>query len=234
MRILYNNELENATISATNEDSSYPVENITHRFLEKIFKPTGPSVVTIEFNMDTALSCIAVGFQNAATGTYTLKDSVGSTVLTGSLALTYETDMTYFTETTCRSLELSFTGTDYYIGGVSAGVPIEIDYWNVNPRQDKPNLDSITRLRGGQTTGYRSASYLRYRATVGDLPEATKREMFDMIDVVGNWKPHYFDMYEDAHEYGRPIHCIFLGDNQYVRDSLAMDWSTTLVYEETR
>lgn len=236
MRLLYENKLENATLTASAELSAYPIDNVTNRFLEKIYKPGDTSTtVTILFSMDTDISAVAVGFQSASSGTYTLKNSGGTTLLTGSISLTYETDITYFTETTCRSIELAFTGTiDMYIGGISAGVYLDLPGININPRIDYYTRDESVIVRGGQTTGYQTAPLFRYRATLGIITLDQRKGLESMTDTVGNYKPFYGDLYETAHDVARPIYCLCKGNGQFNRDSRANDYSTTIVLEEVR
>jgi hypothetical protein len=236
MKILYKNELENASLSATNENTSYPVANLTDRFLEKIFKSSSTSsVVTITFPVNTNISAIALGLIGATNGTYTLKNSAGTSVLNGSLSMAYTTDITYFTETACRSIELTFNGaSEFSMGGVSAGVPINISYWNINPRFDYYTRDEINIVTRGQSLGYQSAPLLRYRTTVAEISTALRTQLWAMTDYVGNFKPFYVDIYEDAHDEIRPIYCLFNGDGQYVRDSFAKDYSTSLIFEEVK
>jgi len=236
MKILYKNELENASLAVTNEDTAYPIENVIDRSLEKIFKTDFTScLVTITFPVDTAISSIAVGYQTATSGGYDLLDDIGASVLSGSLSLSESTDMTHITETSCRTLELTFTGPEgFYIGGISAGVPIDIEYWNVNPRFDYYTRDETNIVRRGQSLGFQTAPLLRYRATVADINKTLKNQLWAMTDYVGTWKPFYVDIYKDAHDDIRPIYCLFKGDGQFVRDSFAKDYSTTLVFEEVK
>ena len=232
MRILYKNELFNATLTATSENTAYPVENVIDPFLEKVFRPASATAVTILFPKDTLVSCIAVGLQTVDFGAYLLKDSGGSSLLSGALALNESTDMTYFAETSCRSIHLSFAGAGIQIGGISAGVPIEVEHWNVNPRFDYYTRDKNTITRGGQSIGYKTAPLLRYRATLGAASLSLRNELWAMTTEVGSSTPIYFDLYELDHTVTRPIYCIFKGDGKYVRDSRSQDFSTTLVFEE--
>ena len=61
MRVLYENYLDNATLSATNENPAYPVENIIDFYLEKPFKSIGNSSV-ITCNLDTVKTINSVGY----------------------------------------------------------------------------------------------------------------------------------------------------------------------------
>jgi hypothetical protein len=65
MRILYDNLIADATLSATNEDPAFPIDNITNRSLLRVFRATGTlSTVTITITPAT-LSSIFVQYTNA-------------------------------------------------------------------------------------------------------------------------------------------------------------------------
>jgi hypothetical protein len=236
MKILYDNKAINASLSATNPDDSFPIQNIVDRFLEKRFQSiTTSTVITILFSMDTDISCISLGYHNLSAATYELKNSAGASLLTGSLVIAYDTDMTYFTETTCRSVELTLTSlTTLYIGGVGVGTTLDIDYINTNPRIDYSPRDTKTIYRGGQATTIRTKPIFNYRVTVGDISRSLLGKIYDMIDTVGQWQPVYFDIYELNHAEQRPIYGLLGGDNQFVRDSYSQDYSGTITCEETR
>lgn len=236
MNILYDNKAEGASLSATNGNDSFPVADLLDDFLEKKFQAIGTtSLITIGFSVDTDISCVAIGFHNLSAGTWTLKNSVGGTLLSGALAVAEETDMTYFAETSCRSVELDLTSTEIlFLGGVSVGAPLFIEFFNANPRLDFFVRDKKTVYRGGQATTVRTRPLIRYRATLGDISSLERKELWAMIEMVGNWSPVYFDLQEDSHDEARPIHGLMNTDNQYPRDTKVLEYSTTLVCEETR
>lgn len=236
MKILYNNLLESATLSATNGNESYPVANILDGFLELKFQAiTNTTLVTASWASDQNISSIGMGYHNAASGSYILKNSSGTSVLSGALEVAYDTNMTYFTETACRSIELTFTTTSslLYIGGISVGVPFAIDYWNVGPRFDFPNSSSFTALRGGQAIGRPSFIGEKWRATIGEISN-TQRAAYKAMIQTAKWWPCYADLYDTSHSEQRPIYAILEGDDQFTRDSYSHDYSATIVATEVR
>lgn len=235
MKILYNNLLEQAALSAVNENESYPVSNLIDGFLELRFQGIlSTTVITADFTTDQTVSCIALGYHNLSSGSYILKDSGGSTVLSGSLNVAYDTDMTYFTATTCRSIEITLaSSTTLYLGGLSVGVPFFIEYWNVNPGFSFPTQSAFTSLRGGQAIGTPAYTSEKWRATLSEITNTQRKEYKEMIKTA-KWWPCYADLYEDAHDEQRPIHAILEGDDQFVRDSFSRDYSATIVATEVR
>jgi len=68
MKILWENYLEDSTVTSTSEDSLYPVENLYHRFLEKKYMSVGSTGrIIVEFPEDRTVSMIAYGFTNVRT-----------------------------------------------------------------------------------------------------------------------------------------------------------------------
>ena len=58
MKILFDNILEDSTLSATNESLNYPVANLGHPFLEKRFQSTTTtSTITADWTTDQCISC---------------------------------------------------------------------------------------------------------------------------------------------------------------------------------
>jgi len=237
VKILYDNLLASATLSATNGNESYPIANVIDRFLEKKFQTiTTSSVITVTFATDQAVSAIALGFHNLTSASYVLKNSGGSTLISGSLEITYDTNITYFTETACRSIEITIGGTasELYVGGISAGTPFYVVSHNVNPRFDFLNQDNYSVTRGGQATGRKTTTRKKWRATLSTITTAQINKFETMIETVGGWFPVYADLYEGIHTRFEPIHAILSGNNRFVRDSYNFDYSTTVVCEEVR
>lgn len=70
MRALIDNYVNDSTLTASNVNTSYPIDNVRHIFLEKKYMATGSqTIITILFPEDRAVSMIALGFQNMVTST---------------------------------------------------------------------------------------------------------------------------------------------------------------------
>lgn len=70
MKILWNNYLEDSTVTASDNDSLYPVSNLTDTFLLRKFQPgTSSTTVTVLFPEDRTVSMIAYGYNNVESAT---------------------------------------------------------------------------------------------------------------------------------------------------------------------
>ncbi len=76
MRILFDNILEDGTITSLNAEEAYPVSNLISPFLRQIYQATGSSdVITIAFDSDQIVDSIFWGFTNARRLRINLYDS---------------------------------------------------------------------------------------------------------------------------------------------------------------
>lgn len=76
MRILFDNLTNKSALSATDENLHYPVGNLKHPFIKKIFKSTAnSSTVTVTFSADSSVDCCFLGFTNAASALLKLYSS---------------------------------------------------------------------------------------------------------------------------------------------------------------
>lgn len=93
MKILYDNYLDDSTVVATSENSAYPVENLTHKFLEKKYMATANNTtITVTFPEDRTVSMLAYGFNNVdVTAADTIKVVYDAT---DSIKVVYDADDT--------------------------------------------------------------------------------------------------------------------------------------------
>lgn len=122
MRILFENEILNATLSATNQNANYPIANVKHDFLTVPFKATDTSsVVTFTFSSVKTIDCCYIGFTNATSAVLKLY-SIGS-VLLSTVNLDIERGGQCFTSTPSVSYgTVTLTGSEnIYLGAIAAG-----------------------------------------------------------------------------------------------------------------
>ena len=155
MRILARNVIEeNSSISMTNSDTSYPVENVYSNMLEHIAQASGAStVVTIAFSEDKIVDSIFFGYHNASSVTFVFKNSGGSTLDTVVFTNPQVNAKEYIDElSTVRSIEITLTTSEsvVYFGNLSCGVYTEI--YNVRLPITVEHMDSslFSQTSGGQ------------------------------------------------------------------------------------
>lgn len=122
MRILFNNEAIASTNTSLHENSSYPLSNIKHNFLKKIYKSTETSdVITLTFLGDKTINCCYLGFTNATSATLRLYTSLG--VLLSTHVLNVGTNGGYFGSVSgVRYCTLTLSSTELiFIGNIGIG-----------------------------------------------------------------------------------------------------------------
>ncbi len=106
MKILYDNYLDDATITTDSEESLYPVSNVTHRFLEKVYKPaTRSATVTIDLGSYKTVSCIAIGYTSV---------------------INIDTDTTVLSQSATDIVQLDQSATDIYRLRIDEGIDYEL------------------------------------------------------------------------------------------------------------
>ena len=122
MRILFNNLVNNSTMSATTESSFYPLSNLKHPFLKKIYKATGnDTTVTIEFAIASAVDCCFIGLTNASSAVLRLYSATD--VLLATETLNVSTNGNVFTKVSGVSYcTIGFSATaPVYVGNIGVG-----------------------------------------------------------------------------------------------------------------
>jgi len=122
MRILFDNLIFNATLSADTVDANYPITNLQNDSLKKIYKATQASaVITATLSEDSSINSVYIGYTNAAGAVLAMYNSSGTllgtktiTVTRGGLSFTSVSDVSYVT--------LTLSGSDIiYLGGFGLG-----------------------------------------------------------------------------------------------------------------
>lgn len=130
MRILFQNDAINAALSALHVDSNYPLSNLNHSFLKKIFKSTqNTDTVTITFSTVKSINCVYVGFTNATSITARMYDI--SSVLLSTEILNMDKPSSVFTPVgSVKYITLTFAAAAaVYVGTIGTG----LNYTMPNP-----------------------------------------------------------------------------------------------------
>lgn len=122
MRILPINEIITSTLSATNEDANYPVSNVNHVFVKKIFKATqNTSVITSTFGSLKDIDCCYLAYTNSSTAILKLYDA--SDILLATKTVNLQTNGGIFKVVTgVKYITLTLTATEnVYLGTIGIG-----------------------------------------------------------------------------------------------------------------
>ena len=207
MRILYNNLLEDASNSATNEDANYPIDNVTDTTLLTEFRATtNSSVITCTLDEASTISTFAFGNHNIDTLQITLTDSVaGTTVynytaadLRFSAAVTqkivYET-----AETDIVEIEYDITSVaTLFIGGLSAGQYLQMPYFDILPNISFDSTGDRQKSRGGVTFNVPGIVLESFGCVFNAGSITNYNEMNAFFALVQTYQPYFVDRWEDS------------------------------------
>jgi hypothetical protein len=131
MRILFNNLLYNATLTADTVNANYPLSNLKSDHLKKPYKATATSAnITITFSAVSSVNCCYIGYTNATAAVVNLYASGGGLLKTETL----DTDrgggvFTSVSSVAYAVLTLAGTAT-IYLGTVGIGSAYKMPLMN--------------------------------------------------------------------------------------------------------
>jgi len=210
MRFLFTNEILNGVLSATNENTNYPVENIQDRFLEKRFQDDGgSSVITIEYTSDISANCLFYAFHDLTVLSAVYKDSTGATLATVAPSTIEDVGIEYFTKlTTIRTIEITITGN--YIGGLGTGVYYQMP----NPLADFPlalqDNSYVFQSPSGQVLSNYEKPLKAQSFNFKDETNTIANELKSRYITLGAGTPFYADFFEGNRiDFFEPMYCYF-------------------------
>ena len=207
MKILFINDLLTATLSAANTNASYPVTNLAHVFLKKIYKSSSNvDVVSASWASDRVVNSCFIGFTNAGTAVLKLYNAAGALLSTKSINPTEgAAHFAAVSGVRIATLELTRTIGAIYLGGVGIGNA----YTMPDPLADWKDgtLDSSTKTRSpsGQVliNKVQAMRQMDLNFNVADYAEFSEiKALVDAID-----RPVYADVFESAHSKYLALYC---------------------------
>lgn len=122
MKILFDNYALTSTITATTEDANYPLTNLKHDFLKKIYKATDTTAtITLDFGSAKTVDCVYLGYTNATAITITLYSATDVVLHTQSITPAY-IGAVFTAVASCRKLAVAITAaTNVYVGNIGVG-----------------------------------------------------------------------------------------------------------------
>jgi len=210
MRILYNNLLETASISVTNEDANYPVENVYDATLRSQFRAgTNSTVITATLAAASTVSTFAFGGHNIATVAVKLTDSGAATTTynytNADLIFDFERPQAIKYETAVNDvveIEYTITSTlETYIGGLSAGQYLQMPFFSINPKIGYQSSGSAQKSRGGVTFNVPGTVLETFSCNFDSNLIANKNAQEAFFKVVQVYKPFWVDRWEESTEF---------------------------------
>lgn len=211
MKVLFNNLVKDATITALSENANYPAENLASQFLKLKYKSTGINdTITVTFDDSVSASCFFYSYTNASSMTVKLYSSSSVLLDTITVDCTYSSGAEYFTQynnVRWFTIEAACPATeDLYIGGIALGLATDFPYPNgtfAKQISDNSSSDSST---DGQTSNQYIEPLTGYVLQFEGVERTTYHTLFELFKQVGSGHI-WIDIAEDNHLVYQPLYC---------------------------
>lgn len=230
MRILYDNDLDGATLTESTEDASYPVENIQDTRLAKVWRAGGCSSESIVIDLGATAPCSVVAFVN-----HNLSVSAGCQIQHGTSAAAALASPTTAASITQRSgIMAAFFGTaesrywavtfaddpntDGYIelGRAFIGQALQIAP-SSNPEipiaSNRSDMQTFT--RHNQFYGDEGVEYKTYTYAFPYASDTMRAAVQTMFDTVGGFKPLIFMNFDTTFDVIEPEYAVITGPIEF-------------------
>ena len=214
MRILADNLLRTADLSITNEDGSYPIENVYHRWKKLCFRSSGiESVLTATWGADQVIDSVGILYHDLTGLSIELYDAADTLLSTWTVNVDSQSNVSYHDKlTTVRKAVVTMSGvTGFYVGVLSLGRHIEI--LKKAPRQGLDLTTTAQRIlsNDGQVSG-RLGSVLRsFKVSLTDIDSDEKDLIESVMYENQSITPVILDIWDESHDIQQPLYVV-LGD----------------------
>ena len=207
MIIGYTNQLATATLTATSEDASYPLENLFHKWKKKLFKATTTTTtITITLAAEMTINSFFMLYHNTSACEVRLYHDAN---LLDTWTVTH--DSWHVSVATVTSVQVDLTSSaTIYVGSMFVGGSIDS---NKEASQDMPlmSTDNPTFSSDYQVSG-KEGSILRSANVSVPLLTATERKALEtMFKDVGLTKPFFLDLWESSATSFEPLYGVITG-----------------------
>jgi hypothetical protein len=204
MRILFFNEIENATVTSLNGSLNYPAESIYHVFLRKRFKAVVDNdMLTITLPAAVDMNCFFMAYHNISSGTVSFYD--GSLAFIDSIALSAPGDpfVSYFDTIAVRRITVDIQSDDaaVYVGGIFAGLYTQMPEVLAGFPFAVNDATSFDQSPGGQVLRNQAPALRQRELTFDNLGLYEKIDLDNKILDLGIAKPVMIDLFEGNEDY---------------------------------
>jgi hypothetical protein len=252
MRIIYNNQIPNATITAETENANYPVANIHDSRLTRVYRTTSLIDQEIEFEFASAIAASYVviknhNFSNTAIVKFqatNLSDSNGPIWTTLVVDVTLNIDSAgmihYFSEQSALYWRLMVHDPENADGYIKIGLLYLANYLQLPGMKRDQKLSDNTTAKSktsfsGQTHGNDGYDFKADTINLINISRAKRASIQTMFGVVKNYKPIILLIWEDDLDMEPFIYCII--DQKKLEwakaDSEILPWNTSIKFKET-
>ena len=211
MKVLFTNELKDATITALTPNANFPASNLNHVFAKLKYKGEGYSdTITATLPDNVTANCFYYTYTNAESMEVRLYSNASVLLETITVDCTYSSGAEFFdTHDDVRWIEIDIAAPvsdDVYLGGIAIGEAL--DFPLPLATFDKQLVDNSSKTES--TDGQTSRSYIEpltvYSMQFTNVKRTDYHEIIELFKAVGIGHL-WVDITEDNHSVYQPLYC---------------------------
>jgi hypothetical protein len=212
MRILFENALNDSTMSATASSINYPVESMIHRYKKKRWQCLiSSSVITCIFNNTKSLNCIFYSYHTLNSISFKLLDSLDNVLYSGLDSDIKDIGIIYFNKIdNVKKLVITVSSLDVLrIGTLWTGVYKQVDLFTNNY---KPSLIDNSVISGStdfQYSGLYTMPVSALEFNIDNVDDFEKDYFVNQYIIKSRFMPFFIDIYETNREKMKPMYVVF-------------------------
>ena len=240
MKALYENLLlDAATLIAGSEDFNFPITNILVASSNITFRSvTASTTTTLTFAASVTLNSLGIANHNLGGIKIETFLAAAPDLNTGVISTIYDTDVLYFTETTCDEIIITTygpVGSYTEIGALYMGLALELP--DPIAHYNEGLIFTSERLESDWGTVYGSGGVVLKPLdpmTFLARTQAMKESIITMLRFIKNYNYLFVDVKDEDHSISEPVYCTMTnGDVGMNRYSIGgFQYNTSLSFKE--
>ncbi len=240
MKALYENLLlDAATLIAGSEDFNFPITNILVASSNITFRSvTASTTTTLTFAASVTLNSLGIANHNLGGIKIETFLAAAPDLNTGVISTIYDTDVLYFTETTCDEIIITTygpVGSYTEIGALYMGLALELP--DPIAHYNEGLIFTSERLESDWGTVYGSGGVVLKPLdpmTFLARTQAMKESIITMLRFIKNYNYLFVDVKDEDHSISTPVYCTLtngeIGLNRYSLGGF--QYNTSLSFKE--
>lgn len=232
MKILFDNEIKDATLTALTPNANYPASNLAHVFAKLKYKGAGyDDTITATFDDNVSANCFFYTFTNATSMEVRLYSNASVLLDTITVDCTYDSGAEYFeAQTTVRWIEIDIASPvseDVYLGGIALGMASTFPFPLANFDKDLVDNSAKTSSADGQTSYLHIKPLKKYALQFTNVKRTDYHPLITSFEEVGGGHI-WADITEENHAVYQPLYCTSDLMESPTRDKTNVNFKLTL------
>jgi hypothetical protein len=238
MKVLFTNAAESATISATSVNTAYPISNIVHQFLRKVFKAAASSTtINIVFSAATLINCLYFGYHNLTSLVITLKNAGGVTIYTTTISNPEDVFALHlgsvYSVSSISIVATCASGSVVRIGGIACGTELTFPDPDSTSTYTHTDNSSSSSSPGGQILTNNFAPLRKETYTFTSISGDEFNSINLAYETIGIGAHIWADFYESSHAPRTPMYCVITDTPSFDREE-QNKYTGSITFQEAR